>query len=221
MPYFTDYSHSCASTFTMIRKNSLFIKLLKLNISSFSLFNSFMDKFNPALETCPVCGCCGNLHVHSYYYRYLIDFINNNPVTHQIKIMRVSCDSCSTHAILPDFIIPYSSYSLFFILRVLSEYFLKSHTVEKLCERFGIDTSQLYTWLNLFKAHKSQWLGALEDAETSPKSFLNTVSESYSPFAMVFTRSFSYSFLQSHANPPTAHYCQQIFSPDYDFMPTT
>ena len=38
-----------------------------------------------------------------------------------------TCPVCeSTHAVLPDFIIPYCSYSLFFILRVLGSYFFTS-----------------------------------------------------------------------------------------------
>ena len=38
---------------------------------------------------------------------------------------------------VPDFIIPYSGYGLFFILRVLAEYFLHLSTIEGLCRRFG------------------------------------------------------------------------------------
>ena len=34
-------------------------------------------------------------------------------------------------------------------------------------------------------------------------------------------RTFGSSFLQSHANPKTAVYCQNVFAPDYLFSPTT
>ena len=211
-------------TITMIRKNSLFIKLFMIKTSSKSLFEQFMPLVSPQLETCPVCGSSGNLHIHCYYKRYLIDFIGGKSVRHDVTVLRCTCDSCgSTHAILPDFIIPYCSYSLFFVLRILGEYFMHLYTVEKLCERFSITSRQLYKWLNLWKKHKSEWLGFLVSLEVSDKGFLFSLSrmECCSYFTSGFVRTFGFSFLQSHANPKTAVYCQNIFVPDYLFSPTT
>ena len=208
----------------MIRKNSLFIKLFKIKTSSRSLFEQFMPLVRPELETCPVCGSSGNLQVHCYYKRYLTDFTGGKSVRHEVTVLRCTCDSCgSTHAILPDFIIPYCSYSLFFILRVLGEYFMHLYTVEKLCERFSITSRQLYKWLNLWKKHKSGWLGFLNGLEVSDKGFLFSLSQmdSASDFTSGFVRIFGFSFLQSHASPKTAVYCQDVFVPDYLFLPTT
>lgn len=209
---------------TMIRKNSLFIKLFKIKTSSKSLFEQFMSLVRPELETCPVCGSSGNLHVHCYYKRYLIDFIGGKSVRHEATVLRCICDSCgSSHAILPDFIIPYCSYSLFFLLRVLGEYFMHLYTVEKLCERFSLSSRQLYKWLNLWEKHKSGWLGFLSSLETPDKGFLFSLSRSRhaSGFTSGFFRTFGFSFLQSHANPKTAVSCQVVFAPDYLFSPTT
>lgn len=58
----------------MIRKNSLFCKLIRIKTSSKFIFDSYMAKFQPELETCPTCGSCGNCHVHAYYDRSVIDF---------------------------------------------------------------------------------------------------------------------------------------------------
>ena len=157
----------------MIRKNSLFCKLFRIKISSKSFFHRFMPLFRPELETCPVCESTGNLKIHSYYKRNLIDFIDGKVVHHEITITRIQCDSCgSTHAVLPDFIIPYCSYCLFFILRVLVAYFLRLCSVERLCEKFSITQKQLYKWLALFRMHKAQWLGFMEDLEISSRTFL-------------------------------------------------
>ena len=116
-------------------------------------------------------------------------------------------------AILPDFIIPYSGYGLFFILRVLAEYLLHLSTVEKLCERFSITLSQLHRWLELFRVQKQEWLGTISSMETSDISFLKSLllRPGYSDFASAFVRRFTKSFLQSHKNP--APYCQQVFVP--------
>ena len=64
---------------------------------------------------------------------------------------------------------------LFFILRVLAEYFLRLSTVERLCERFSITLSQLRRWLDLFQTQKEEWLGVLSSMETSGLSFLKVL----------------------------------------------
>jgi len=46
--------------------------------------------------------------------------------------------------ILPDDIVPYSTYSLLFILRVLAAHFLGLETVGQPCRRYGIPPSMLY-----------------------------------------------------------------------------
>ena len=211
-------------TFTMIRKNLLFCKITRIKTSSKSLFDSYMSRFKPGQETCPVCGSFGNCRIHAYYGRHLMDFISSKPVKSDICVLRVCCGSCGhTHAILPDFIIPYCSYSLFFLLRVLGEYFMHLYTVEKLCERFSLSSRQLYKWLNLWEKHKSGWLGFLSSLETPDKGFLFSLSRSRhaSGFTSGFFRTFGFSFLQSHANPKTAVSCQVVFAPDYLFSPTT
>ena len=207
---------------TMIRKNALLCKLIRIKTSSKFLFDSFMAKFKPELETCPICGSTGNCHIHAYYGRSIVDLKGGHPVKSDLCVLRVICDSCGhAHAILPDLIIPYSRYSLFFILRLLGEYFSGLYSVEHLCERFGLTTDQLYRWLALWKVHKQEWLGVLPDAEVSNTCFLQQLvsTGSYSSFAMAFVQRFRISFLQSHANPvavgtKNAHYCQTVFAPD-------
>lgn len=172
-----------------------------------------MATFRPELQTCPCCGVKGACSIHAYYDRSLIDFIGGKPVRHSLCILRLVCSCGHTHAILPDFIIPYSTYGLFFILRVLAEYFLHLSSVEKLCGRFLINQKQLYHWLSLFRGQKEEWMGLLSSMESSDLSFLKGLFRlpCYSDFASGFVRRFAVSFLQSHKNP--ALYCQQVFDP--------
>ena len=110
-----------------------------------------------SIGTCPVCGSCGNCHVHAYYDRSVIDFRNGRKVTDSLCVLRLICDSCHhTHALLPDILIPYASYSLMFILRVLGECFLGRSTMEHLCDRFSITPVQLHKWLKFWNKHKQQ-----------------------------------------------------------------
>ena len=181
-----------------------------------------MEHFHPELETCPICGSNGNCHIHDYYGRSIIDFKAGTQKKSDLCVLRVFCDSCNhAHAILPDIIIPYSSYSLFFVLRILGEYFAGLYTIEQLCERYGISQNQLFRWLALFRIHKQKWLGLLSDAEVPDFSFLKslTSSGSYSSFSMGFVLRFTHSFLQSHRNPilvspKNARYHQTVFAPD-------
>lgn len=206
----------------MIRKNSLLCKLNRIKTSSKSLFDTYMQRFQPHLETCPICGSAGNCHIHGYYGRSIIDLKAGKKTKEELCILRVFCESCGhAHAILPDLIIPYSSYSLFFILHVLGQYFAHISSIEQICECSGISVNQFFKWLSLWKAHKQTWLGVLADSETTDKAFWHSLQEkeNYSFFSSDFTRLTSHSFLQSHAypvlsSPPDAQSCQKAFAPD-------
>ena len=181
-----------------------------------------MAQFRPELETCPICNSTGNCHIHDYYGRSIIDFDAGQRTDADLCVLRVFCDSCEhAHAVLPDVIIPYSSFSLLFVLRFLGHYFAALGSIEQLCERFGVSQNLFYKWLKLWNSHKQRWLGVLADSETSSISFWKKLyeQERYSDFSMEFIRSISYTFLQAHKNPvlqssKNAHYCQTIFAPD-------
>lgn len=163
-----------------------------------------MANFREELETCPICKSTGNCHVHGYYGRRLIDYRNGQMEEAELCVLRVICDSCGhTHAILPDVIVPYSSYGIVFILLLLGEYFVRTGAIEKICEKYGISMTQLYRWLDTWQKHKTEWLGVLTAAENEDRAFWQqvTVDEDYSPFASEFTDRTSISFLQTHRNP--------------------
>lgn len=187
----------------MIRKNWLDCKLIRIKSSTKALFDAFMTSFRPELEICPVCLRKGDCRIHSHYDRYIIDFIAGKTDCTSITVTRVICSCGHTHAVLPDPIIPYRSYSLFFILRVLMEYFLKCSTVEQLCKRFGITPSILYKWKQLFLDHRREWLGLLNSVETGISASLKTLltTDPFSAFARMFFQKTGLSFLQSHRNP--------------------
>lgn len=172
-----------------------------------------MVSFKPELEICPCCGNKGSCKIHAYYKRWITDFIGGRKVQLRIRVLRVICENCGhTHAILPDAIIPYDSYSLLFILRVLAARFFLHHTIELLCERFQITQNQFYKWMNLWHTHKEVWLGMLPSAETSDIAFIRSIASEnrLSDFTAAFVQLTSHSFLQSHRNP--ANYCQRRFS---------
>ncbi len=158
----------------MIRVFNAFGKSFFQTKSDLVIFNNFMDNFQVDKATCPNCGAKHNCTFFSSYSRNMITFENSSNTCHNIVITRVFCNSCSrTHAILPDNLIPYGSYSLSFILTVLRAYFLGPKTITILCDYFQISISTLYGWVNLFKEHKHHWLGVLDDAITSSIKFID------------------------------------------------
>jgi hypothetical protein len=74
----------------------------------------------------------------------------------------------------------------------------------------------LYKWLDLWKSHKREWLGLIEDSETTDMDFFKYLSDldPYSGFTSCFIMLTSRSFMQSHRNPKTARYRQTVFAPD-------
>ena len=162
----------------MIRLFQVFCKLKFKSISEKQIFLTAMEDYSeekiPSLQlSCPKCGAKHPIwSYHGSYSRYLISY-QNKTVTDTIDVTRITCSSCmGTHAILPEIIVPFSSYSLLFILQVLKDYFMSKENVQSLCERYQISISTLYEWKSLFLIHKKLWLGILEDIYQNSLVFL-------------------------------------------------
>lgn len=163
------------------------------------------DKPCPAgRETCPACGASGDCVEHESYSRTVIDFVSDEVCPRHIWVTRVKCSSCGhTHAILFDPVIPYTRYSLLFILRVLYAYFCQGRSLSGIYSSFGICARTFYRWVNIFESHCAEWLGRLQMAERGAGGSLMALLEQnpHADFAAAFFRRTNISFLQSHANP--------------------
>lgn len=166
----------------MIRVFKIFCKLNFKNFSAKDLFLAAMNDFSteklPFFKIpCPFCGAKHPMwSYHDSYQRYLISFEMAITVNHRIDITRIICSSCKhTHAILPEIIIPHSSYSLIFVLSVLRSHYLSKMTVQSLCDKYQISPSTLYAWKHLFAIHKKLWLGILEDIYQNSLVFLSSI----------------------------------------------
>ena len=121
-------------------------------------------------------------------------------------MQRYLCSSCGhTHALLPSTLVPYSSYSLRFILTVLRAYFLGLKGVQQICDRAGISVSTLYRWKALFLSHKALWLGVLESLAVPHAVFLEGMDGA---LLHGFYQTFGITFLQrlrgGSPDPPSA-----------------
>lgn len=183
----------------MIRLFSVFGKLNFKTLSIKQIFLAAMEDFSAGTLLCPNCGAKHPIWTyHDSYERYLISYENGSIITNIIDITRIICSSCnSTHAVLPEIIIPYSSYSLLFVLSVLKDYFMPNTTISSLCEKYDISVSTLYKWKRLFLLHKQLWLGIIENIYQDALEFLSSIPEinSSKAFHDFFSRN-NFSFLQ-------------------------
>ena len=178
----------------MIRPFTVFCKLNQISLSDRQWFEQEAESLSHTDGVCPVFHAKACLSPFASYKRYLVEWKKDFPVTYEVTVQRYQCSSCGhTHALLPSPLVPYSSYSLRFILLVLRDYFLHRACVQKICEHAGISVSTLYRWKALFLAHKSLWLGTLENLEASAEAFLDSMDGT---LLQGFCRKFLFSFLQ-------------------------
>lgn len=203
----------------MIRKNTINCKLYlikNLKKSGYPIISDGISCISLKDEVCPTCGLKGGCSPHASYKRYLFDFNDGQKELRQLTVPRVICSCGATHAILPDPIIPYLQYSLFYILMVLAVYSCHVMTVEKICETYLITPSMLYRWISIYKDHRTEWQGVLESTSMDIMHSLYKLCQKkpFSSFAIAFIRTTGLSFLQSHKNPAN---CRRNFQ--YTFLP--
>jgi transposase-like protein len=187
----------------MIRLFASLRKIEKKKISDLDFFQRAVSAFRPGEAACPSCGAKDRLNRHGSYTRDLIVYASGGVQRHPIRVPRFYCHSCGrTHALLPDILIPFGSYSLFFVLAVCQDYFQGSHTVRQILERYLISVSTLYTWKKRFILHKRLILGALADAITPAPTFLAGLfpSDAMPSILAGFYASLGFSFLQNQPN---------------------
>lgn len=180
------------------------IKLAKLNVTAQKLTDSLLRDFPGSGNA--YCRNCrsSNIHKRCCYSRKLTDLENGKLVDVTLKTIRFECGGCHTsHAFLVPLVIPYCHHSVPVVIRALYEYF-ETNAATAVSEKYQITPSTLYHWRDLFLRHKTEWLGALKDAETEAVVFLKNLIENveYSQFVKEFMqgRSDHKAFMQNHKN---------------------
>ena len=186
----------------MIRLNALDCKLKNAILPIRNLFQQSLQHNSLFLIVCPYCGAKGTCRRRGSYERNLVTFSDGKPEVVRLRIPRVQCPCGKSHALLPDFIVPYLSYALPMVLLILSDYFKRRLTIRGICEKYMVSPPLIYRFKKRFLLHKKHWLGVLRDMELSAPSFMEELlTASCSHFQDAFLRLTTYSFLQSHKNP--------------------
>lgn len=186
----------------MIRLNALDSKLKNTILPIRNLYRQCLKQNPLFLLVCPYCGAKGTCRKRGSYGRNLVAFFDGKPEVIRLKVPRVHCSCGKSHALLPDFTVPYLSYSLPMILLVLCDYFSRHLTVQGICEKYSITPPVIYRFKKQFLLHKKDWLGIVRDFSLPACTFLEEImADSYSRFHDAFLRRTTYSFQQSHKNP--------------------
>ena len=187
----------------MIREKAIFFKLNRLKLSDQQLFETAISGFRPSACTCPACNAEGRLRQIRPYGRHMISIVDGQRADTLISVPRFLCESCGhSHALLPDFLIPFGSYSLRFVLSVLGGYLFRTGTVADYCDHWQIAVSTLYAWIHLFTSHYNAWCSILDRISWASIVALDTVS-SCSAFPSAFFLRFGFSFLQARGATPS------------------
>ena len=103
---------------------------------------------------CPKCEKYHLIPMESTYNRNIIFRVGNVLLKIKINISRLICENCgSTHAVLPDFCIPFKQYSNQAILSIVREASLTS--TEKAANKLNIEPKQVRRFVNIVEANKN------------------------------------------------------------------
>ena len=85
------------------------------------------------------------------YERNLSILEDNEVVNYKVVVQRVICTSCNhTHALLPNFIVPYKIMALFSIAQITQRAFISS--AYKLAETINLSVQMIYTYMAIVLA---------------------------------------------------------------------
>ena len=122
---------------------------------------------------CQGCGNCGCMEPHGTYRRGITYEQDGKTVDDFIMVPVFYCLYCHYyHAFLTDFLIPFCSFTLLFVLRVLGIYLERPDgiTVEKICSKYQISSRTLYTWKKRFISHYAELAASINLPPVSQES---------------------------------------------------
>lgn len=124
-----------------------------------------------------ICKSPNMKYILSYTRNYLI-FKDDTIVDGTLDIPVYYCENCGHyHACLPYlFILPYSQYSIPFILCVLYDKYYSTLTVNEIIDKYHISVSTLYRWMDRYKRYLTYYRQLRNKYQNE---FLKTLINSY------------------------------------------
>ena len=126
------------------------------SFSSYSERNSYIQSLMPDItdihrNICPCCHAKNKLIKYGKYERNISILVNDTVENYRLSVQRVICNSCNhTHALLPNFIVPYKIMALFSIAQIVQRACISS--AYKLAEAINLSVQMIYTYMAIVLA---------------------------------------------------------------------
>ena len=177
----------------------------KINhLNDYDIYSFMQNSCLSEVPSCPSCGAPQSKYQRNgSYRRHFVCYENGAVCSRTITIRSVRCSSCMrSHALLVSVIIPFSSYSLGFIISLLyARVTRKFPSVLSLCEHFDISESTYYRLRKRFTLDSKELLAALgtlmEVFDLMESLFSSDPVYIHSALSLFF-RSAGYSFMQPY-----------------------
>lgn len=152
---------------------------------------------------CPKCGAIGCCTPFKSYQRMMITTSGGRRINTWVVVPRVRCSSCGhTHALIPENLIPYGSYSIRFVFTILLSYLHRHSSVSEFCDHWQISISTLYGWIHLFSRHYSLLADVFHRIHWVTEQALHELMKT-PDFLDRFFRQFRFAFLQASFVTPS------------------
>ena len=146
-------------------------------------YDSDIRYLNYATVKCPECGAVGFFHNHGRYPRYL--FNNSDEL---IRVQRVRCEKClSTHALLPDVIVPYRYFSSPFLMNLFTLYLIKAVSIVDISRCLDISIPAIMKLIKYYRQSHQQRTMIINPEYSNPLDH---------SFLISYFRAFFLSFMQ-------------------------
>ena len=146
-------------TINFTKSNS---KLTEIEINSINdyskIYNNYRDNNDYSNLKCPLCKC-NTLKFHKTYERNLVYYNDSQLENITLNIIVCKCTNCTKkrnrqkyHAILPEFILPYSIYEASTIIKAINDY-VNRIKLNNILNRLKICHKLFYDWLKKFNKY--------------------------------------------------------------------
>ncbi len=193
-------------SFNLHQCNILFNQIFRDSSVGLAAYNTYIENLNLFKLECNHCHSCGECVKYGRYQRgYILTPEDLKGRGTQIRIQRVRCKHCkSTHALLPEEIVPYRQYSSIFIFLILFLLFLGEISINVICKTYDISIRQLKRWKKEYTKQKEQYLGVTASKQLNDKDVVSWFRERQDygeDFAKPFFDEIEKMPAQTHANP--------------------